>query len=99
MLLAHAGTPVAQLGTGPTQQFGRRRKSAHPPGRERAKIRAILAQPDAELLKLFVAAPFHPDHVVGATVADLCAGRAGIETVLHVCGHCVIVMMHKAPLG
>jgi hypothetical protein len=98
MLLTDAGTPVAELRTGPTEQFRGGRQTAHPTSRERAEIRAILAQPDAEILKLLVAVPFHPDHIVGATVTDLCTGGTGIETVLHVCIRYLIVVMHNAPL-
>lgn len=45
-----------------------------------------------------MAAAFHPDHVVRATVADLSTGGASIETVLHMGIWCVIVVMHNAPL-
>ena len=36
-------------------------------------------------------------HVVGATIANLCAASAGLDAVLHVRIWCLIVVMHKAP--
>src|SRR5512145_2461781 len=97
MLLTDACTAVAHLGAGATQQFRGRRHSADPPCRERTQIGAILAQPDAEILKLLVAAAVHPDHIIGATLTDPGTGGAGIETVLHGCIRCLIVVMHNAP--
>ena len=99
MLFTDAGTPVANLCTGTAQQFRGRRQPAHPTGRERAKVSAINAEPDAELLKLLMVAPFHADHVVGAAVADLRAGSTSLKTVLHVRVGCLIVVMHNAPLA
>ena len=98
MLLADARTTVAHLGTGPTQQFCGRRHPAHPSRRERAQVGAILAQPYAEILKLLVAAPFHPDHIVGTTVTNPGTGATGIETVLRMSVRCLIVVMHDTPL-
>jgi hypothetical protein len=99
VLLADAGTPVANLCTGAAQQLRGRRQPAHPTGRERAEVSAINAEPDAEVLKLLMAAPFHADHVVGAAVADLRACGTGIETMLHVGVGCLIVVMHNAPFA
>jgi hypothetical protein len=45
-----------------------------------------------------VDATFHADHVIGATIAKLCTGGAGVETVLHVSIRCLIVVVHNAPL-
>jgi hypothetical protein len=42
-------------------------------------------------------AAFHADHVIGATIANLSAGRAGLDAVLHVRIGRLIVVMHKAP--
>ena len=98
MLLTDACTAVAHLGAGATQQFCGRRHPADPSRRERAQIGAILAQPDAEVLKLLVAAPVHSDHVIGATVTDPGTGGTGIETVLRVRIRCLIVVMHNGPL-
>jgi hypothetical protein len=44
-------------------------------------------------------AAFHADHVIGATITDLCAGRTGVEAVLDVRSRCLVVVMHAAPLG
>jgi hypothetical protein len=49
-------------------------------------------------LKLLLAAPFHPDHIVGAAVTNLGTGDTRIETMLHVGVGCLIVVMHNAPL-
>jgi uncharacterized membrane protein YhiD involved in acid resistance len=43
-------------------------------------------------------ASFHADHIIGASIADLRARGAGLETVLHVCVGSLVVVMHKAPL-
>ena len=99
MLLADAGAPVAKLCTGTAEQLRGRRQPAHPTGREGAEIGAIHTEPDAEVLKLLMAAPFHADHVVGAAVADLRAGSTSLKTVLHVRVGCLIVVMHNAPLA
>jgi hypothetical protein len=48
-------------------------------------------------LKLLLAAPFHANHIVGAAVANLGAGDAGIEAMLHVGVGCLIVVVHNAP--
>ena len=98
MLFAHARTPVADLRTAPAQQLCGRRQPTHPAGREGAEVGAVLAQPDAEVLKFLVDATFHADHVIGATIAELCTGGAGIETVLHVSIRCLIMVVHNAPL-
>ena len=37
----------------------------------------------------------HPDHVIGAAIADLGAGRAGIDAVLDVRIWCLVVVMHE----
>ena len=42
-------------------------------------------------------AAFHADHVIGATIANLSAARAGLDAVLHVRIGRLIVVMHKAP--
>jgi hypothetical protein len=44
-------------------------------------------------------AAFHADHVIGATIANLSASRAGLDAVLHVRIERLIVVMHKAPFG
>jgi len=98
MLFAHACTPVADLRTAPAQQLCGRRQPAHPTGGEGAEVGAILAQPDTEVLHFLVDATFHADHVIGATIAKLCTGGAGVETVLHVSIRCLIVVVHNAPL-
>lgn len=43
-------------------------------------------------------AALHPDHIVGATVTYLSAGRTGIDTVLHMLSQCSIVLVHDSPL-
>jgi hypothetical protein len=45
-----------------------------------------------------VDATFHADHVIGATIAELCTGGAGIETMLYVSIRCLIMVVHNAPL-
>jgi hypothetical protein len=44
-----------------------------------------------------MAAPFHADHVVGTSIADLSTSGTGVDTMLHVSAQCLIVVMHKAP--
>jgi len=56
-----------------------------------------VAQANAKLLKLLVLAAFHPDHIVGATVAYLGAGSTAIDTVLQMRGQCSIVLVHNFP--
>jgi len=97
VLLADAGAPVAKLCTGTAEQLRGRRQPAHPTGREGAEIGAINTEPDTEVLKLLMTAPFHADHVVGAAVANLCACGASLKTMLHVRVGCLIVVMHNAP--
>ncbi|HKR79430.1 MAG TPA: hypothetical protein VJR69_06975 [Nitrospira sp.] len=48
-------------------------------------------------MKFVMVAAFHADHVIGATIANLSAGRAGLDAVLHVRIGRLIVVMHKAP--
>ena len=84
MLLADAGTSVAHFCARSAQQLHRGRQPAHPTARERAEISAIAAESDAKILKLLMAAAFHADHVIAATVADLGACGTGVNTVLQV---------------
>jgi hypothetical protein len=84
MLLADAGTSVTHFRASSAQQLHRGRQAAHPPARKRAKISAIVAQSDAEILKFLMAAAFHADHVIGATVANLGARGTGFNAVLQV---------------
>ena len=97
MLLADAGTPVTDLGAAPAQELGGRGQAAHPPGRERTKIGAFLAQSDAKGLKFMMIAFFHADHVISATIANLHAGRASFDAVLDVRIWRLFVVMHKSP--
>jgi hypothetical protein len=99
VLLTHARAPIADIGTGSTQQLGRRRKPAHPADGQGAEIGAIPAKTNAELSKLSVLAALHSDHIIGAAIADLSAGRTGIDTVLQVWMWGVIMMVHNAPFG
>ena len=45
-----------------------------------------------------MAAAFHSDHVIGATIANLGAGRADLDAVLYVRIGRLIVVMQKALL-
>jgi hypothetical protein len=63
------------------------------------EIGAIPAKTNAELSKLSVLAALHSDHIIGAAIADLSAGRTGIDTVLQVWMWGVIMMVHNAPFG
>jgi hypothetical protein len=99
VLLTHARAPIADIGAGSTQQLGRRRKPAHPADGQGAEIGAIPAKTNAELSKLSVLAALHSDHIIGAAIADLSAGRTGIDTVLQVWMWGVIMMVHNAPFG
>ena len=42
-----------------------------------------------------MAAAFHADHVISATVANLGAGGAGVNTVLQVRVWCLMMVMHR----
>ena len=99
VLLTDAGATVANLCTGAAEQLGGRRQAAHPTGREGAEIGAINTEPDTEVLKLLMAAPFHADHVVRAAVANLRARGASLKTMLHVWVGCLILVMHNAPVA
>jgi hypothetical protein len=99
VLLTHARAPIADIGAGSTQQLGRRRKPAHPADGQCAEIGAIPAKTNAEFSKLSVLAALHSDHIIGAAIADLSAGRTGIDTVLQVWMWGVIMMVHNAPFG
>jgi hypothetical protein len=97
MLFARLCATIADVGTGAADQFGRRRKSAHPSNGQGAKISTILAKSNAKLLKLLVVASVHPDHIVGAAVAYLRAGGTGIDTVLQMFGQRSVVLVHNPP--
>ena len=97
VLLTHARAPIADIGAGSTQHLGRRRKPAHPANGQCTEIGAIPAKTNAELSKLPVLAALHPDHIIGAAIADLSAGRTGIDTVLQVRMWGVIMMVHNVP--
>lgn len=99
VLLTHARAPIADIGAGSTQHLGRRRKPAHPADGQGAEIGAIPAKTNAELSKLSVVTALHSDHIIGAAIADLSAGRTGIDTMLQVWMWGVIMMVHNAPFG
>lgn len=69
MLFARVGATITHVGTGMTDQLGGWREPAHPSNGLGAKISAIMAQSNANLLELFVLVALHSDHIVGATLA------------------------------
>ena len=95
MLLAHARATIADVGAGPTEQFGGWRSTTHPSSRQGAKISAILAEANADFLKFRLIAFFHADHVAGAPVAYLCTGHTGLDAMSQVFSRQLMTVMHQ----
>lgn len=94
VLFADLRAAVADLRADPAQRLGGRRKPAHPPGGKGAHVRAVLAQSDTQLLETLVVPAVHSDHVVGATIADLRTGQAGLNALLRGLCRPSIILMH-----
>jgi hypothetical protein len=98
MLFAHLGAAITDFSASTADQLRGWRKPAHPADGQCAKIGAITAKPNAQLPQLLLSTTsVHPNHIVCAPVADLRAGRTGINAVLHMFRRHSVVLVHNAP--